>query len=348
MTANAQRVNELMNSMKAFGRGKYHKSEMLDEMLKLQAEMVHLTYNGKHAATADLKIYDVVKHLEQMNNDCGNVADKELRKFQTGANELSNLIRVEICGAKGENKVFHTLQYVRSGNRVLKNIELSDGNLRTEVDAAVVLPGIVVIIEVKNTSKNIQIDVEGNYYRVGEHTVWDCNIAEKLTTKELLIKRALAAGGYQNIPVKSVVVFTNNKIRVQNESQSISKCYVNQLPRMLDDMSREAPFSDTEMDEIATVIQNAECPESYCCEMDVEQFKKEFAELMAILEEASAMPSEIAEQKIVEATTSETSDNDGKAKEANFKAVGYLGTALASAVLTLLLTAAAKALKGGR
>ena len=348
MTANAQRVNELMNSMKAFGKEKYRKSEMLNEMFKLQAEMVQLTFNGEHAATADLKIYDVKKHLEQMNKDCGNVADEEFQKFQTGANELSNLIRVEISGAKGENKAFHTLEYVQSRNKVLKNIELSDGNLRTEVDAAIVLPGVVVIIEVKNTSKNIQIDKEGNYYRVGEHTVWDCNISEKMTTKELLLKRALTAGGYQNIPVKSILVFTNNKIRVQNDSQSISKCYVNQLPRMLDDMSGEVPFSDTEMDEIAALIQNAECPESYCCEMDIDQFKKEFAELMAILEEASAMSSETEEQKLVKTTTAESSDNNGEAKEPNFKVAGYLGTALASALLTLLLTATAKALKGGK
>ena len=348
MTTNAQRVNELMNSMKAFGKEKYHKSEMLYEMLKLQAEMVHLTFNVEHAATADLKIYDVEKHLEQMNKDCGNVADGELQKFQAGAYELSSLIRAEICGAKGESKAFHTLQYVQSRNRVLKNIELSDGNLRTELDAAVVLPGMVVIIEVKNTSKNILIDEEGNYFRVGEHTVWDCNIAEKMAAKEMLLKRAFATGRYQSIPVKSVVVFTNNKIRVQNESQSFSKCYVNQLPRILDDLASEALLSESEMDEIATLIQNAECPESYCCEMDTNQFKKDFAELMAILEEAPVVLDKTEEKKPVEEVTLKTSDHDGKAKQKNSKAVGYFGTALASAIITLLLTKTAKALKGGK
>ena len=53
------RINEMMETMKSFGKEKYQKSELLTEMLALQQEIVGLTFNGAHASTADLKIWDV-------------------------------------------------------------------------------------------------------------------------------------------------------------------------------------------------------------------------------------------------------------------------------------------------
>ena len=152
---NTNRVNELVASMKSFGKEKYQKSELLTEMFALQQEIVGLTFNGDHASTADLKIWDVERHLEQLNRDCGNAADEELQKFKDGSKVLCNLIKAEISGNRGETKAFRTLQFIRSKNTILKNVELSDGDIRTELDAVVITPGTITIIEVKNTAKNI-------------------------------------------------------------------------------------------------------------------------------------------------------------------------------------------------
>ena len=70
------RVNEMQATMKSFSKDKYQKNELLTEMFALQQEIVGLTFNGDHASTADLKIWDVERHLEQLNQDCGNVADE--------------------------------------------------------------------------------------------------------------------------------------------------------------------------------------------------------------------------------------------------------------------------------
>ena len=75
----AQRIEELMAGMKSFGKEGYHKSELLSEMFALQQEIVELTFSGEHATTAELKIWDVEKHLEQLNEECGHVADEELQ-----------------------------------------------------------------------------------------------------------------------------------------------------------------------------------------------------------------------------------------------------------------------------
>ena len=96
------RVNEMMATMKSFSKDKYQKNEMLAEMFALQQEIVGLTFNGEHASTADLKLWDVERHLEQLNQDCGNVADEELQRFKEGSKTLCNLIKAEISGNRGE------------------------------------------------------------------------------------------------------------------------------------------------------------------------------------------------------------------------------------------------------
>ncbi len=135
-----ERVNELKASMKSFGKEKYQKAELLDEMFALQQEIVSLTFNQDHAALAELRIWDVEKHLEQMNEELGNVADEELQRFIEGSKILCNLIKAEISGNRGEAKAFRTLEYIKSRNYVLKNVELSDGDFRTELDAVVITP----------------------------------------------------------------------------------------------------------------------------------------------------------------------------------------------------------------
>ncbi len=173
---NMNRVNELMASMNSFGKEAYHKSELLDEMFALQSEIVSLTFNEDHAATADLKIWDVERHLEQLNADCGNAADAELEKFKGGCKVLCNLIKAEISGNRGEYKAFRTLAYLQKDHIILKNVELMDGDLRTELDAMVINPEGITIIEVKNTSKNRFINENGNYDRTGEDWKWDVYI----------------------------------------------------------------------------------------------------------------------------------------------------------------------------
>lgn len=294
-----QRIEELMTAMKSFGKESYHKSELLNEMFALQQEIVELTFSGEHAATAELKIWDVERHLEQLNADCGDAAAEELARFKEGCKMLCNLIKAEISGNRGEYKAFKTLDYLKSQNRILKNVELSDGDVRTELDAVVITPKCVTIVEVKNTSKNIFIDEEGNYYRTGEFLKWDSNIAEKMSVKEGLLKKALEAAGYGQVQIRSIVVFTNNRIEVQNKYRQIKTSFVSQLAYIIDSYRLDDTISIEEMDKLQQIIQEAECKEAYPFEFDVKQYKADFANLMATLEIAKTQE-EVEEEVVVE------------------------------------------------
>ena len=342
----AARIEELMGAMKSFGKGTYQKSELLDEMLSLQREIVELTFNGEHASTADLKIWDVEKHLEQMNQDCGNVADTELQAFKCGSKTLCNLIKAEISGIRGEAKAFRTLQYIRSKNIVLKNVELSDGDLRTELDAVVIMPGTIAIIEVKNTGKDIFIDENGDYFRTGEFLRWDCNIAEKIAVKEKLLLKALERAGIRNVQIRSIVVFTNNRIEVQNKYSRIQTCFVSQLTYILDGFKGDQVMTDNEMGRAESAIRAAESKETYPFEFDVEQYKRNFAMLMATLEEASA-EKEPADQKEEVIDEKKVSAWIIVKSFLASRYTGYAGSAAAAAALTIVSSVAMNVIRKG-
>ena len=205
---------------------------------------------------------------------------------------LCNLIKAEISGNRGEAKAFRTLQYIHSKNIILKNVELSDGDRRTELDAVVITPGIVTIVEVKNTAKDIFIDENGDYYRTGEYLRWDCNIAEKMTLKEELLKKVLADDGIEEIQIRSIVVFTDNRIEVQNKYSRIRTCCVSRLAYIIDGFKGNTNMNEEKMEHIEGLIREAECKGACPFEFDVAQYKMDFASLMAVLEEASAKAEE--------------------------------------------------------
>lgn len=319
----AKRIEELMTAMKSFGKESYHKSEILNEMFALQQEIVELTFSGDHAATAELKIWDVERQLEQLNTDCGNIADEELARFMEESKVLCNLIKAEISGNRGEYKAFKALEYLKSQNRVLRNVELSDGDVRTELDAVVITPKCATIVEVKNTSKNIFIDKEGNYYRTGEFLKWDSNIAERMSVKEGLLRKVLESAGYGHIQIRSVVVFTNNRIEVQNKYRQIRTSFVSQLAYIIDGYRLDGSMAAEEMDSLQKIIKDAECKEAYPFEFDVNQYKADFATLIATLEFAKnhEAEAEIEKELVIEVVKTVKKQSEKTSKKVTFTSV---------------------------
>ena len=54
---NEQRVNEIISQINAFSKETYTKSEYFPELLKLQKEVIDLTFNADHAETGDLRLW---------------------------------------------------------------------------------------------------------------------------------------------------------------------------------------------------------------------------------------------------------------------------------------------------
>lgn len=290
-----ERINEIMSEIDAFKKDKYYRDELLKEMFRLQQELVRLTFNDEHSSLADLRIWDVENHFRILNEECDNVADLEIEEFESDCKELSNLIKAACSGKKGESIVFNSLERMGKQNMMLTNVELIENNTRTEIDALVFTPKGITIIEVKNTSKNIFIDESGNYYRTGTYLRWDSEIKKKQELREKLVKAILKNSGIENVPIKSMLVFTNNTIEVQNKCVGLETCFVSQLPHRVDQFGNEKRFSEIKILEMRDVVRNAECKEPHEIEMDTDKMKKDFAVLMYKLEEANRNKKEIRE-----------------------------------------------------
>lgn len=283
-----ERVEEILSGMKSFEKEKYSKTEVLQELFKLQEEIVKQTFNEAHVDAAQLKIWDVERHLGELNTKLGNVADDELREFKNGCRFICNDIRARISGNKGESKVFFNLENLPVKNALLKNLELENENLHSEIDALVVTRQAIYIVEVKNSHKDIFISEEGLYYKTGEFLRLDCNIGEKMELRENLVRANLTMNGIEGKPIKKVIVFTNDRISVQNKYKDITICFLSQLKHIVSDERAAVCITDEEMQTIKNVLEQANIDGKYTFDFDVAAFKRNYAELLVKLEEANS------------------------------------------------------------
>lgn len=333
MMTNNKRINELMSNMKSFEKASYTKKEFLQEMFELQDEMVKLTFAGEGNAETK-RIWDVENFLEQKNREAGHVADRELQRFIEDSKTFCSLVRAEINGNRGEAKVFRNLDYLQGKNIILKNVELGDEYQRTELDAVVLTPEAAVIVEVKNTQKDILITENGNFYRVREDKkVYDCNIAEKMALKEALLREALTKGGFNNVVVRNVVVFTSEKrINVENKFRRIKHCFVGSLNYIIEGYDFGKNIDFTALEEMAEAIRAAEKKEEYAYsrEFDFKRYKMELAELIARIEQGPDM-------NVVKSTKGNAGKNNLKNKTKSSTKKSYRAQrGVAVAVLSLM------------
>ncbi len=343
---NKTRVNEILSEITAFSSDTVRKEEYLPELKKLQTEIINLTFNEEHASTGELRIWDVEKHLKQMNEANGNVADEELDRFNQGSKELANLIRAEISGSRGEFTVFNTLKNLREKHYIIRNLEICEDEYHTEIDGIVITSTEVIIIEVKNSVKNIYIDERGNFYRTGNYNKLDCNIADKMRVREQAVRDILERSGFENISISSLVVFTNSMVEVTNRCESIDAVFVGQMIGEIEKKCNRQENAIEKMGEIAECLGSKAYEGKYHIDMDIEQYKQDFATLMVRLEEASSEKPENEELSISEDKTEEVEVPVEKTDRCRIKAtwknwlvpVGkMIGTVALSTVTTLIV-----------
>ena len=290
-----KRIQEILSKLTAFDEVAYSHEDLLSELFKLQDQLVQIVFNESHANLANLKIWDIKRHLQKLNEECGNVADDLMIPFFKDCNTISNLIRSEYSGNRGERKAQWGLKKVQSENILLNNIEFKDDVHRTELDSILITKKAIFVVEVKNPSRNIYINEHGNFYRVGEYSVLDQNIGEKMDDKVYFLREALKNIEVQNINIQSIVTFTNHEISVENNYPYIQTCFLSELPHIIDNYPDKEIYTDDELKEIKSAILSASCKEKYPLPIDIDCFKENFATILAKLESALSKEEETKE-----------------------------------------------------
>ncbi|HEY5562487.1 MAG TPA: nuclease-related domain-containing protein [Clostridiaceae bacterium] len=296
-----ERIKEIETSMKAMRKDAYYKKEILQELLGIQHEMVNHTFDERHAENIKLRLADVAQHLEQKNQEYGNVAEEALQKFKDGCKYLGGMIGREIAGTTGEKFAFRSLETLNTDHIMLQNVELKNGENRAELDAVVITSKAIFLVEIKNSTYDMVIDAKGNYYRARGYMAFDYNIGEKVNNKEYLLRTvidsSLLKDGKKQIKIVNLVVFANSKITVDNRYKYVQSCFLSQLPHIIDEYSGDDIYSNETMSSIAQCIRVAECTDTYPIDFDFEQFRRNFATVIAMLENAAVSKEEIFLEK---------------------------------------------------
>lgn len=267
--------------IKAFSKESYHKSEILPELLSYQQEVAVIAMGEEHK---EARFFEIIKYFEVENEQLGGALTSSLEKFRKDSLMLDNLIKSEISGYNGEIRAFQSLEKLRCNNRIIKNIELFNDTLRTEIDAIVITEKGIFIIEVKNTQKDVFIDETGDFYRTSKYQKFDSNIADKMQIKETLLREKLDALGYSGIRIFPVVVFTNKHIEVQNKRRGLKTCFSSQLPYIIDDWKSFEYLTNSDLNiiekELSDIVDSATFPMQF----NTNSVKANFSELMSNLE----------------------------------------------------------------
>ncbi len=334
---NEKRVNEIISQITAFYKDTYTRSEYLPELLKLQKELIDLTFNAEHAENGDLRLWDVERHLRKMNDERGHVADDELARFVKGSKVVCNNISAEFSGNVGEQKVFRALDNLGCQNSVLHNVELEFDGRRTEIDAIVFTNHAIFIIEIKNSKKNIFIDENGEFYRIGNSMHHDCNIADKMDEREALLRKALERAGMDYLKIFKIVTFTNPRLDVENKYHYIKVCPSNYLTSFIEKFTSNQWYSYEDICTMAEAVTEVKCPEEYKMSIDMTEFKRDFAILMAKLESAEEAEKE---PEIVQEEPKEQDKNVESKPDNKNKIIRKYGSMVAAAVGVTLVNVA--------
>lgn len=296
-----KRHNEIKNKITAFSKDAYRNEEILDELFQFQQEVVNLTFEETHAENMNLRMYDVHKYLEAKNQELGAAVDEEIDRFKEYCEGFSTMIGREVAGVNGEKRVFRALETLNTENIVLQNVELMSDSNRAEIDAVVITPKAIFLLEVKNSSHDMIIDARGNYYRAHGYMNFDYNIAEKVNVKEHLLSKAIKESDLpeeiKKLKLVRLVVFANSKMHCDNRFKYLKTCYLSNLPHVIDEHIGKDSYSSEDMKAIATVIEKAQQKEAYPVDFDFTGFKDCFANIMVSLEKTAEIDKEISEEQ---------------------------------------------------
>ena len=282
-----EREAEIIEQLTAFEDEKYEKSEYLDELLKLQGQMADITFKGTNSKA---KVRDIYNYLSKLNDESENVADAKLEKFKHSCGKFNNEIMREISGIKGENLIFSYLQKLRSKNVILRNVEIEYNGIHTEIDFLVFTRKAIFIIEVKNSTLDIFINEDGEMFRYGDRNNFDSNIKEKIKLREELITKILNNAGIIKTNFASFVVFTNNRIQIENHCRSLNVVFLGQFPYRIDRYNGWEMFSEEHIDEMVDAVNTVRLSKKYRSNLNIGIIKNDFADVVATLEEYNSRP----------------------------------------------------------
>ena len=291
-------VESIINEMEATGimmRDRIRPKERKDELLKFQSLVCREVFNDDHAET--LRYTDVIHHFRELAAQKGlSEAPAVIRTIQD-LSVLGTETGIAVSGEAGELRVVKAMRNVRRPvitipNVTLAELEGDDGTVghRTELDQVVITDSGILLLEVKNYSRNVLISESGqvscaNVIRQAERCLGEqMNFKRYLFTRRM--KEYVAQSGCRlPLYMETRVVFSNPSINVTDNYKLEPYCYAAGLPHEIDAFTSPVHYTDAQMKLLADAVNAiAEQDATYPVGLDLDRIRRNFAEALVLLE----------------------------------------------------------------
>ena len=285
---------------------------------------------------------------------------KELRSHpavHNGVLTMKKEMAITMSGAKGESLVSRRLEFLnRPNTQIFRNVYITDGIDKTELDGIVLTDNGVIILEVKKVKSDLTLSEDGRMVFAGDECYDKVPLAQKMALKRRLLKKCLekaVADKDLDIPVyvDSFIVFSEPKgqyIKIDDRYRREKHCFRTGLNKKLESYLGCAHYKADQLAQLGEIFSEMESNvKRFETELNYDEVRRSLAEALAVLQDALAVQetpatakNSAAKQPTAKILELDIKRLEAERQQARHEAVGF-GYAAASVFVSLLISGAA-------
>lgn len=278
-----------LQKVTAMSQDVYTKSEEVngfDELAEQMFDISNSIGDGCHKY-----LNNVEYSFTEWNEKHHKIPDNLLAKFVKTCGIISKHQINTKNGFKSELHVKSQLEaYVlKTGNsKLLTNIELSYDGLEGEIDDILITDKAIFIIEVKGLSGNATINKNGHLQTKDKKVDYKRNIADQLNNEYKLLwftlKNANILSSSEKIKIETIIINEKEECEITNHCKEIKNVlHLHEAISYISEYNGESIYDIDTINNINNGILKNKVELVHKLDVDVAQFKEDFAEIMAII-----------------------------------------------------------------
>lgn len=288
---------EIRNKLHGFGTAAdeaYTNQEIVDHLKELQSAIAHEVCgnDGESLVRADA----IIREVEDRVVGLGIQDSDAFLTFKRDMHDLGKEIALTISGINGEMKGFRALKPLEfdTDTHVLRNVCLKSEAGETEIDALVIAPYGIFVIEMKGCRKPVMITEDGFFQKV-DNPDYQYPLGERMCCKESLLREALAKD--PRVPVRPVLFLVNDSDLTDHFGKIMTTNRNTIVYKIRSYSSEAAHLSKEQVDALVERVEASHHDAKYPCSLDCNRIVENLAVLMDQIEAAEQAKSESAQDR---------------------------------------------------
>ena len=287
---NGTNVRNKLASLGPASNGTYTNQEIVDQLKELQNAIAREVCGVEDSM---MRADDIVRVVEERVTNLGLQDSACFASFKQDMMDLGREIALTISGLNGEMKGFRALKPLEFDNdtHVLRNICLKSDDGETEIDAVVLTPYGIFIIEMKGCRKPVVITEDGFFQKV-DNPDYQYPLGERMCCKETLLREAAGAG--PDVPIYQALFLVNDS-EITDRFGKIMTANRNTIVYKIRSYAKESEhLSGDRVSQLVDRIESSRIEAKYPCSLDCERLIENLADLMDQIESAELAKTERA------------------------------------------------------